>query len=113
MASTQVEGLQGMDTPLAVASEDHAPPPQDPRTAPSAQFGGAARHAPPHHSDAGHAHALDILRRCVSDMELDLTGLVVVASAVGEIAVTAAALAGARRVIAVAREPKGPSRVNE
>jgi hypothetical protein len=66
-----------------------------------------------HHSETGHGLALDLLRRCTSDVQLDLTGLVVVTNVADGIAATAAALGGAKRVIAVRGELKRRSRAAE
>jgi hypothetical protein len=55
------------------------------------------------------AEVLDGICRCISDMRLDLAGCVVVAGAAGEsqaITATAAALAGAGRVIAISPKAK-------
>jgi hypothetical protein len=64
-------------------------------------------------SDFGQAHALDNLRRCIAEFDLDLTGRVVVAGTAEKIAVGVAVLAGARRVIAIQPEPKRRRRMSE
>src|SRR6202008_1968790 len=59
-------------------------------------------------SEADEAHLRDLVRRSIADLELDLSGLVVVTGVAGkyeQVAAAAAALAGAKWVLGVCREP--------
>jgi hypothetical protein len=63
-------------------------------------------------SEVDEAHALDLVRRSIATLELDLSGLVVVTGVAGkyeQLAAAAAALAGAKWVLGVCRDP--PRRV--
>jgi hypothetical protein len=79
-------------------------------------IGGALLEGQPDGWDFDYSQALDLVSRCIAAVDLNLSGFLVVTGAdgvYGQIAATAAALAGATRVIVVVKESKARRRMSE